>query len=62
MPLREIQLVFKFVLYNKLFKTIERYADCELRTVIRFLNTRNMTAAELTDTVKDDINEVCSKK
>jgi len=30
-----------------MFKTIERAADCEIRTVIRFLNARNVLPSEI---------------
>jgi len=30
-----------------MFKTIEGAADCEIRTVIRFLNARNVLASEI---------------
>jgi len=30
-----------------MFKTIERAADCEMRSVIRFLNTRNVLPSEI---------------
>ena len=30
-----------------MFKTIDQPADCEIRSVIRFLTARNVTAAEI---------------
>ena len=30
-----------------MFKTIERAADCEIRSVIRFLNARNVLPSEI---------------
>jgi len=38
-----------------MFKTVEGAADCEVRSVIRFLNTRNVLPCE----IHDQICQVC---
>ncbi|KAG8337477.1 hypothetical protein J6590_022510 [Homalodisca vitripennis] len=50
----EIIVVCCFLCLFKMFKTIERPADCEIRSVIRFLTARNVSAAD----IHPQINEV----
>jgi hypothetical protein len=40
-----------------MFKMIQRPADCEIRSVIRFLNARNLKAAD----IHPQICEVCGE-
>jgi hypothetical protein len=48
MPFREIQCyVCVCPCASNMFKTIEGAADCELRSVIRFLNARNVLPREI---------------
>ncbi|KAG8259791.1 hypothetical protein J6590_004918 [Homalodisca vitripennis] len=50
----EIVVVCCCLCLFKMFKTIERPADCEIRSVIRFLTARNVSAAD----ILRQINEV----
>ncbi|GFV86628.1 HTH_48 domain-containing protein [Trichonephila clavipes] len=47
-----------------MFKTIDQPADCEIRSVIRFLTAKNVSAAEIHRQISDvyGLNAMCSSK
>jgi len=46
-PFRDIRVVYVCSCALNMFKTIEGAADCEIRSVIRFLNARNVLPNEI---------------